>query len=432
MSPPAQKDLPTARTTSAPISGFASTSSNVAISSSAIEGVSALRRSGAFSVTIAAAPSTSSSTSPEPATSPPLSQEADAAAGQPARITPRRDRRTAVGTRTPPSGTDHGLVAGLAVLGSAAVEGESAGEGAPLRGLRVAVLGPGGVGALLAALLARAGAAVTCLAGADTVRTLRTTGVRVDSRLFGTFTTPVQAVEQLSEPVDVCFVSVKSTHLDAALQRVPADVLGNALLVPLLNGIEHVDLLRQRYPAARVVPATIRVESTRTEAGVVLHTSPFVVVELTVVGEFRAQVQELTDDLQQAGLSVRLSDNEQEVLWSKLNFLAPFALLTTHEQATAGEVRERNRDDLRALVAEVAAVARAEGAVGDDQQVLTFFDSVPAGMRSSMQRDAEAGRPMELDAIGAAVVRLADRHGIAVPVTARYVGELRARHPSQT
>jgi 2-dehydropantoate 2-reductase len=284
----------------------------------------------------------------------------------------------------------------------------------------------------MAALLARAGAAVTCLAGADTVRTLRTTGVRVDSHLFGTFTTPVQAAEQLSEPVDVCFVSVKATQLDAALQRVPADVLGNALLVPLLNGIEHVDLLRQRYPAARVVPATIRVESTRTEAGVVLHTSPFVVVELTVVDEFRAQVQELADDLEQAGLTVRLSDNEQEVLWSKLNFLAPFALLTTHEQATAGEVRERNRDDLRALVAEVASVARAEGAVGDDQQVLTFFDSLPAGMRSSMQRDAEAGRPMELDAIGAAVVRLADRHGIAVPVTARYVGELRARHPSQT
>src|SRR3954469_4206119 len=75
MSPPAQKDLPTARTTSAPTSGLASTSSNVAISSSAIAGVSALRRSGAFSVTIATPPSTSSSTSPDPATSPPLITE---------------------------------------------------------------------------------------------------------------------------------------------------------------------------------------------------------------------------------------------------------------------------------------------------------------------------------------------------------------------
>src|SRR4051795_9603418 len=71
MSPPAQNDFPTARTTSAPTSGLASTSSNVAISSSAIAGVSALRRSGAFSVTIATPPSTSSSTSPDPVTSPP-------------------------------------------------------------------------------------------------------------------------------------------------------------------------------------------------------------------------------------------------------------------------------------------------------------------------------------------------------------------------
>src|SRR5215218_4931739 len=71
MSPPAQNDFPTARMTSAPTSGLASTSLNVAISSSAIAGVSALRRSGAFSVTIATPPSTSSSTSPDPATSPP-------------------------------------------------------------------------------------------------------------------------------------------------------------------------------------------------------------------------------------------------------------------------------------------------------------------------------------------------------------------------
>src|SRR3954451_15045415 len=71
MSPPAQNDFPTAFTTSAPTSGLASTSSNVAISSSAIPGVSALRRSGAFSVTTATPPSTSSRTSPEPATSPP-------------------------------------------------------------------------------------------------------------------------------------------------------------------------------------------------------------------------------------------------------------------------------------------------------------------------------------------------------------------------
>src|SRR5829696_1457941 len=82
MSPPAQNDLPSALMTSAPTSGLASTSSNVAIRSSAIAGVSALRRSGAFSVTIATPPSTSSSTSPEPATTPPPVERTGPAAGQ--------------------------------------------------------------------------------------------------------------------------------------------------------------------------------------------------------------------------------------------------------------------------------------------------------------------------------------------------------------
>ncbi|MDT4936468.1 MAG: 2-dehydropantoate 2-reductase, partial [Pseudonocardiales bacterium] len=56
-----------------------------------------------------------------------------------------------------------------------------------------------------------------------------------------------------------------------------------------------------------------------------------------------------------------------------------------------------------------------------------FFDSVPAALQSSMQRDTAAGRPTELGALGGAVVRCAARHGIAVPVTARYVDELGVR-----
>ena len=297
-----------------------------------------------------------------------------------------------------------------------------------LTGLRVAVLGPGGVGGLLAALFARAGATVTCLGGPGTAEHLRTTGLRVESGQFGDFTTPVDAAERLTHPVDVLFVTVKATQLDAALDRAPADVLGDALVVPLLNGFEHVDLLRRRYPGAGVVPATIRVESTRTAPGVVRHGSPFVTVELVAVDGLEQRVQRLADALQQVSVTARVGADEQAALWGKLNFLAPLALLTTAAQATAGEVRESRREDLVAIVGEVAAVARAEGAPADEDQVVSFFDGVPAGMRSSMQRDGAAGRPIELDAIGGAVVRAATRHGIAVPVTARYVDELRERY----
>src|SRR5689334_10360222 len=121
--------------------------------------------------------------------------------------------------------------------------------------MRVAVLGPGGVGGLLAGLLARDDVAVTCLAGPDTVDVLARQGIQVRSGLFGDFTVPVRVAETLADPVDVCFITVKATQLDAALERLPADVAGSALLVPLLNGVEHIDLLQRRYPEATVVPA---------------------------------------------------------------------------------------------------------------------------------------------------------------------------------
>src|SRR5918997_437510 len=196
------------------------------------------------------------------------------------------------GPRRPVSGTGrpggtHRRRAGLC-LHVDVTDGQNA-----LTGLRVAVLGPGGVGGLLAALLARAGAAVTCLASATTTERVRTDGIRVESGQFGDFTTPVDATERLAEPVDVLLVTVKATQLDEALERAPADVLGDALVVPLLNGVEHVDHLRRRYPRAGVVPATIRVESTRTAPGVVQHGSPFVTVDLVAVPLTARYVDEL-------------------------------------------------------------------------------------------------------------------------------------------
>jgi 2-dehydropantoate 2-reductase len=286
------------------------------------------------------------------------------------------------------------------------------------------------VGGLLAALLARSGSAVTCLAEASTAQAIATAGIRIESAQFGDFVAPVPAAERLSEPVDVCLVTVKATQLASALDRLPPDVVGSALIVPLLNGVEHVELLRQHYPDATVVPATIRVESSRTAPGVIRHDSPFVSVELAVGTSAGPAAGWLADKLERAGVTVDVSDDAATVMWSKLTFLTALALLTTAAQAAAGEVRKHRRDDLVAMVGEVAAVARAEGAAVRADDVVGFFDAIPSGMKSSMQRDAESGRQLELDAIGGAVVRAAGRHHIAVPVTSRYVDELRGRYPT--
>jgi 2-dehydropantoate 2-reductase len=291
----------------------------------------------------------------------------------------------------------------------------------------VAVLGPGGVGGLLAALLARAGDSVVVLAGESTARTIGERGLHVQSSRFGDFKVPVDSAVELQTPVDACLVTVKATQLEAALERVPASSLGQALLVPFLNGIDHVARLRTLYPSTSVVAATIRVEVARIEAGTIRQTSPFAAVEIATSPGVADRVQDLSSHLRATGLDVKVRDEEVSMLWDKLVLLGPLALLTTYTRANLGEVRARRHDEARALISEVAAVARAEGVAVDPEAVLRMFDAAPAAMQSSMQRDQEAGSPLELDAIGGAILDHAARAGIAVPVTTRLVEELRER-----
>jgi len=291
----------------------------------------------------------------------------------------------------------------------------------------VAVLGAGGVGGLLGALLARQGDDVTYVASERTASVLNAQGLRVESGLFGSFAVAARAVTKLTAAVDVCVVAVKAMQLEAAMQRVSKDILGDAVVVPFLNGVDHVDVLRHRYGGA-VVAGTLRVASTRTAPGVVEHSSPFVRAEFALTEGLPVQHREMAlrlgRRLENAGVAVDIRDDERSMLWGKLIFLCPLALLTTRYGITAGPVRTAHRDELVAVINEIAEVGQALGASLSAQATLEFFDSVPPTMQSSMQHDAAAGNDLELDAIGGAVLRASDRTGIPAPVTQKLVAEL--------
>ena len=292
---------------------------------------------------------------------------------------------------------------------------------------RVSVVGPGGVGGLIGAVLTRAGHPVQFVARPETAAVLNADGLDVSSAEFGEFHVPASARPHLTGPVDLCVVTVKANSLAPALAAVPADAVADGLVLPLLNGVEHMAVLRAHFPAAQVVAGAIRVESTRVSPGRIEHTSPFCWTEVASDTAPRDRVEALAGQLREAGLDVTVREDETTLLWDKLVLLAPLALLTTHAGAPAGMVRDQRRADLDAVAAEIATVARAAGARVDLAAVLTMYDRVPAGFKSSMQRDAEAGRSTELDAIGGAVLRTGRRVGVATPVTARLVDELRQR-----
>lgn len=300
--------------------------------------------------------------------------------------------------------------------------------------LNVAVLGPGGVGGFLAAVLAREGSSVVVLASNETSREIAQNGLRLESPRFGNFAVSVRASAGLTSPVDACLITVKATQLKEALDRVPATALGAALVIPFLNGLEHVDFLRGVYPPSNVVAATIRIETARVGPGLIRQTSPFALIDMAASTSNRDRVESIAAHLRATGLDVHVRDEELVMLWDKFALLAPMALLTTHERGNVGAIRAKRRQDAIALIGEVAAVAGADGVHIDPEAVLRLVDSVPESMETSMQRDQAAGRPLELDALGDALLRRAARAGIAVPVTRRLVDELhsRSRQPAPT
>ncbi|HEX7263156.1 MAG TPA: 2-dehydropantoate 2-reductase [Candidatus Dormibacteraeota bacterium] len=290
--------------------------------------------------------------------------------------------------------------------------------------LNVAVLGPGGVGGFLAAMLAREGSSVLVLGSEDTSRAIARSGIQLESRRFGDFVVSVQTASHLTASLDAYLVTVKATHLKDAVKRVSADAIGTGLVIPFLNGLEHVDFLRTVYPPASVAAATIRIETTRVSPGLIRHTSPFAAIDISASAENRDRVDAIARHLSAAGIDVRVRDDELAMLWDKFALLAPLALLTTHERANAGAVRTKRREDAIALIGEFADVAAADGVVIDRERGLQILDSMPESMETSMQRDQAAGRPLELDALGGALLRRAARAGIEVPVTRRLVDEL--------
>jgi len=275
----------------------------------------------------------------------------------------------------------------------------------------VAILGPGAVGGTLAVRLALAGEDVVCVARRETVEAIARDGLALDHR-GATLQARPRAEETLDEPVELLLVTVKAPGLDEARARVRTEP---ELVLPLLNGIEHMEVLRTRF--ARVVAATMgRFEAYRREPTHVAQESESAVV--TIAEGHSAPA------LERAGIAVHTGGSEKDVLWEKLARLAPLAALTALTQRPVGELR----DDplLTAGLAEACAVAAADGARVTVADQWAIIDSMAPDLTTSAARDVAAGRPSELDAITGAVVRAGRRLGVPTPT----LEDLLARCPA--
>ena len=290
-----------------------------------------------------------------------------------------------------------------------------------------AVLGAGAIGGLVGTAVASLGEGVTVL-----VRPERLPGYPANlsvERPSGAITALAKVAATLPNPVDVLWIATKTYQLRTALQAVQSLP---RCIVPLLNGVDHVEVLRAHFGRDRVLPATIAVEAERIAPGRFVQRSPFVNLNLPASGEqvLGAIVARLRD----LEFTCRFIQNEQTLLWSKLCFLGPFALVTSASGMNKGEIyadAEWKRK-LMSAMAEACAVAKASGAEVDAAQIQAIhiqaiYDGLPSGIRSSMQKDLASRRQLELDAIGGPIVRGGERYGVDVSTAAALIAVIRAK-----
>jgi 2-dehydropantoate 2-reductase len=270
---------------------------------------------------------------------------------------------------------------------------------------------------VLAVGLANAGVRVICIARPDTAAVIRSEGLSLRRGPEVVAARP-DVVEVLEEPVDLTFVTVKAPSLDDALTRIKAPA---GTVLPLLNGIEHMQRIRERLPDANVVGASIgRIEAFLERPGVVIQPTSSVV---TTVAQ---EADEATVDLlRSSGTDVRVNGSEAAVLWEKLARQAPTAAATSITQRPIGELRDDPdwRTRMQQAIAEACSVAAADGVTLSAEAEWEIIEAMPPLLTSSTARDIAVGRPSELDAITGAAVRAGRRAGIPIPLLEQLLAE---------
>ena len=298
------------------------------------------------------------------------------------------------------------------------------GSGRAREHLRVAVVGAGAVGCFYGARLLKAGEEVSFLARGAQLEALRERGLtlRVGT---GEAELAVEAVPDPSSvgPVDLVLFCVKSHDAAEAARSLQPLVGPGTVVLALQNGLDHVEVVSEAVGPERVLVGSVQALAVEIVApGVVEHNGG---EGRIVFGEPEGGSSERTSRLgevfSRAGIPHELSGRMTRVLWEKFLFIAGVGGVTALARAPIGGLlgNPRGQALLRDSCEEIVAVARAEGVeLGPDPvgRVLRFAGTFPPGWRSSMGRDLEAGRRLEIDALSGAVVRRAEERGLPAPV----------------
>ena len=289
--------------------------------------------------------------------------------------------------------------------------------------MRILIVGAGSVGGYFGGRLAQAGRDVTFLVRASRAQQLGRDGLRIISphgdvvlrpRLFG--------AEQIAKPYDLVFVSVKAYALEAAMRDFAAAVGPQTMILPVLNGMRHMDLLTQKLGAAAVIGGVCFVFTEIDGEGRIVQRAD---IQQLIYGELNGtttpRMQSLDGTLQGAGFEAHLSTDIMQAMWEKWIMLASLGAATCLLRGTIGDILAApgGADLALEVLHECAAIATACGHPPSAtflSRTTGLMTALGSSLASSMYRDMRKGAPVEVDHILGDLLERGTAHGVAAPL----------------
>ncbi|MGW4851556.1 ketopantoate reductase family protein [Streptomyces sp. NPDC004288] len=291
--------------------------------------------------------------------------------------------------------------------------------------MKILVVGAGATGGYFGALLARAGEDVTFLVRPARAAALRERGLRVVGRDEEWTVRPrLVTADELRAPYDLVLLSVKSTGLDRAIVDVAPAVGPDTAVVPLLNGLAHLDALNARFGTTAVLGGVAKVVTTLDDAGDIRRLAPLAHLAFgeqdAPAGTVSARVARIRGVLEGAGIEAPVPADVLTAMWHKWVFITTFGAVTSLMRGTVGEVYDTEGGPALgpAVLDEAAAVAAAAGHPVPDQEraaTLAVVSAPGSPMVPSLYRDLAAGRPTEVEHLFGDLTARARALGVATP-----------------
>ncbi|WP_433750088.1 ketopantoate reductase family protein [Falsibacillus pallidus] len=289
--------------------------------------------------------------------------------------------------------------------------------------MKILIVGAGAVGGYFGGRLAEKGEDVTFLVRKNRKKQLEKNGLTIQSTHGYIHIVPKILVSgEEHGTFDAVFLSTKAYHLDKAVMDIKPYTDDATLIVPLLNGISHLELLENHFKKENILGGLCFIESTLDSEGTIHHTSP---MQEAVFGPRDGEMTEtillLNKALQGSKAEFRLSEQIMQEMWHKYLFITTFSGVTSLFRSPIGPIRDQleSRSLMHQLISEVRNTAisiQAPILERVDEILKSKLQEIGHGMKSSLQRDMEKGQDIEAEHLFGHMKTIAGHHNIQTPV----------------